>query len=93
VRATATRPGGCAVWSTIVRPPYEGVSYAAANAVLHRLARDPELAPGLQLVEWARVARRSPSLIAGDEVHATPVGYRARALSYAEAIRACAGEG
>jgi hypothetical protein len=92
VRATATRPGGCAVWSTIVRPPYEGVSYAAANALLHRLARDPEVAPGLELVEWERAARQTPSLVSGDEVHASPQGYRTRALMYAEAIRACAGE-
>jgi lysophospholipase L1-like esterase len=93
VRATATRPGGCAVWSTIVRPPYAGVSYDAANALLHRLARDPQLAPGLELVDWAGAVARTPSLIAGDEVHGSPDGYRARALMYAEAIRACAGEG
>ena len=29
VRATAAPPGGCAVWATIVRPPYNGVSYDA----------------------------------------------------------------
>ncbi len=89
VRATATRPGGCAVWSTIVRPPYEGVSYDAANTLLHRLARDRKLAPGLELVDWERAVKRTPSLISGDEVHASPAGYRARALMYAEAIRAC----
>jgi hypothetical protein len=50
VRASATRPGGCSVWATIVAPPFEGVSYDAANSLLRRLARDPELE--LELVDW-----------------------------------------
>ena len=91
VRATASRPGGCAVWATIVRPPYNGVSYAAANRVLERLGGDLRL--GLQLVDWAGMVAQSPSLVAGDGVHATPAGYVARGQAYAAAIRACAGEG
>ena len=90
VRATATRPGGCAVWATIVAPPFQGVGYDAANALLRRLARDPDLA--LELVDWSRAVARTPSLMSADEVHASPAGYRARALMYAEAIRGCAGE-
>jgi len=90
VRATATRPGGCAVWATIARPPYNGVSYAAANRVLERLASDPRLR--LRLVDWAAAVARSPSLVAGDGVHATPDGYALRARLYADAIRSCAGE-
>jgi hypothetical protein len=90
VRATAGRPGGCAVWATIVRPPYNGVSYDAANRVLKRLASDPRL--NLRLVDWARFVSESPSFIAGDGVHATPAGYRARGELYAQAIRSCAGE-
>ncbi len=89
VRATAARPGGCAVWATIVAPPYEGVSHDGANALLRRLARDPALA--LVLVDWARAVERGPSLMSGDAVHASPAGYRARARMYARAIRACAG--
>ena len=89
VRATASRPGGCAVWATIVRPPYNGVSYDAANRVLERLASDPQLR--LRLVPWAEAVARSPSFVAGDGVHATPEGYRARAELYAQAIRSCAG--
>jgi len=90
VRATATRPGGCAVWATIVAPPFEGVSYDAANALLRRLAREPGLE--LELVDWSGAVARTPSLMSTDEVHASPAGYRARALMYAEAIRGCAGE-
>ena len=88
VRATAGRPGGCAVWATIVAPPYEGVGHGAANGLLRRLAHDDELA--LELVDWARAVRRDASLMSDDEVHASPAGYRARARMYARAIRACA---
>ena len=92
VRETARRPGGCAVWATIARPPYEGVSYAAANAVLERLAADQRLAGSLRLVDWRSLVARVPSFIAGDGVHGTPAGYRARGRLYADAIKACAGE-
>lgn len=89
VRATASRPGGCAVWATIVAPPFEGVSHeAGANRLLRRLARDPALK--LELVDWARAVQRDRSLMSGDEVHASPAGYRVRAVMYARAIRACA---
>lgn len=91
VRATAGRPGGCAVWATIVRPPYNGVSYDAANRVLERLASDARL--NLRLVDWAGLVAREPSFIAGDGVHGTPAGYRARGELFANAIRSCAGEG
>lgn len=92
VRASATRPGGCAVWATVARPPYQGVSYAAANDVLERLAGDRQLAGDLRLVDWRSLVARVPSYIAGDGVHGTPAGYRARGRLYADAIRACAGE-
>jgi hypothetical protein len=94
VRTTATRPGSCVVWSTVVRPPLHGVSYETANTLLRGLANDPELALGLQVVDWAAEVAQSPSLVASsDGVHATPAGYRARAQLYAAAIRSCAGVG
>ena len=55
VRATASRPGGCAVWATIQAPPVRGVAYAAANRLLARLAGDQELAGGLG--SWTGTAR------------------------------------
>jgi hypothetical protein len=92
VRATATRPGNCAVWSTIVRPPEDGVSYAAANTLLRGLGDDPELALGLELVDWAAAVSRSPSLVSpGDGVHGTVEGYGVLARLYADAIQSCAG--
>ena len=74
-----------------MRPPLDGVSYDAANALLRRLGNDAELARGLQVVDWAAEVARSPPLIAGDKVHATPAGYVALARLYAAAIRVCAG--
>jgi hypothetical protein len=91
VRATARRPGGCAVWATIAAPPVKGVDYANANQLLRGLASEPDLAQSLQIVDWAAEVAGSPSLLAGDGVHATPTGYQARAQLYADAIRACAG--
>lgn len=91
VRATALRPGGCAVWATIAAPPVKGVDYGNANQLLRGLASEPDLALSLEVVDWGAEVASSPSLLAGDGVHATPAGYRARARLYAAAIRACAG--
>ena len=88
VQTTVQRAGrrGCAVWATIERPPLNGRSYAAANAVLRRL--DIELGRRMELVPWAEVASRS-GWIAADQVHATPEGYQHRARLYAEAAQSC----
>jgi hypothetical protein len=91
VRATAARPGGCVIWATIAAPPVNGVDYSATNQRLRSLAVDPELALQLQVVDWAAEVAATPALLAGDGVHATPAGYRARAALYAAAIHACAG--
>lgn len=92
VLTSSARPGSCAVWATIVRPPLEGVSYARANQVLEQLASDHEHGQRLMLVDWKSLVTRVPSFLAGGGVHATPEGYRARGQRYADAIRACAGE-
>jgi hypothetical protein len=92
VRASAARPGGCAVWATIVAPPVNGVGYAAVNRMLGGLARESQLALSLQVVDWARAVAADHSLLAGDHVHGTAAGYATLARLYADAIRACAGE-
>jgi len=92
VRATATRSGACAVWATIVRLPFAGSSYTGVNRRLKQLARQEQLALGLQIADWAGAVARQPSLLAGDRVHATSQGYRTLARLHADAIRACAGE-
>ncbi|HUR83719.1 MAG TPA: hypothetical protein VMY78_00105 [Solirubrobacteraceae bacterium] len=91
VRATASRPGGCAVWATIAAPPVRGVDYGAANGLLRGLAGDPELALSLKIVDWGAAVAERPALIAGDGVHGTPEGYRVRGELYADAMEACAG--
>ena len=91
VRATATRAGSCAVWATIVRPPYDVRTYEAMNRTLEGLA-DEQLSLGLRIVDWAGAVESDRSLLARDRIHATPVGYATLARMYAAAIRACAGE-
>jgi hypothetical protein len=91
VRASVARLGahGCAIWATISRPPFNGVSYHAANVRLERLAADPALSSRLLLVPWAEVVAEHPQLIGPDHVHGTPEGYQVRAQLYAQAARSC----
>lgn len=92
VRSSVGRLGahGCAIWATIARPPFGGVSYDAANQRLAALARAPSLAGRLLIVPWEALFDSHPSWRAADGVHATPEGYAARAELYAAAARACA---
>jgi hypothetical protein len=88
VRTSVQRAGprGCAIWATIVRPPVNGVSYAAANRRLNQLAGQ---LPTLRVVPWAAAVASHPSWVGGDGVHATPDGYRQRAQMYASAAKSC----
>lgn len=92
VRYSISRLGahGCAVWATIARPPLHGMSYAAANDRLQALANDPQLAGRLLVVPWKEEVTAHPSWLGRDHVHATAIGYAARAQMYADAARACA---
>jgi hypothetical protein len=88
VRRTLALVGsrGCAIWATIARPPVNGVSYRAANALLARLATDNAR---LRLVPWAERVAATPQLLGADGVHPTPAGYQLRAQLYAQAAQAC----
>jgi hypothetical protein len=90
VRLSVQRAGrnGCAIWATISRP-FNGGSYAQANARLIALAADPDLRGHLFVVPWAELIRRNPALVGRDRVHATPSGYRERARLYAQAAESC----
>ena len=79
-------PRGCVIWATIARPPVNGVSYRAANALLARLAADN---PRLRLVPWAEQVAANPKLVGSDGVHPTPAGYQLRAQLYAQAAQSC----
>lgn len=91
VRTSVERAGedGCAVWATIVRPPFAGVSYRAANERLLSLSFEPALSGRLLVVPWADAVAARPQWLAADGVHATPEGYRGRAQMYADAARSC----
>jgi hypothetical protein len=81
------RPGGCAIWATIVRPKVAGMSYKAVNARLHALAL--ELGPALRIVDWNDAVKQHRNWVRDDGVHATPEGYEARAALYAQTARDC----
>ncbi len=76
----------CVVWSTIVRPPYAGVSYAGYNRTLRGIARHRA---NLRLFDWVSLADAHPSWFGADGVHPSMQGYRARAAATAQLIKGC----
>jgi hypothetical protein len=84
----AAGPSRCVVWANIVRPPYAGVSYAGYNRVLNGLSYSR---PNLIIVDWSRIVRGHPGVLASDGVHATPEGYAVRAQAIASAVASCDG--
>lgn len=76
--------GGRVVWATIKGNPKYG-SYDAVNAMLRDLAS--KNADVMGLVDWAKMVADNPSYLAGDHIHGTPAGYRARAQAFADAAR------
>jgi lysophospholipase L1-like esterase len=79
-------PDRCVIWSTIVRPPYRGVSYAGLNTVLRDLDRRSEV---LRVFDWEALARTHPAWFVRDGVHPTMTGYRTRAEEIARLARSC----
>jgi lysophospholipase L1-like esterase len=79
-------PRRCVVWSTIVRPPYAGVSYAGYNRALATIARHHD---NLRVFDWAKLAGAHSSWFGSDGVHPTATGYRVRAAAIARLVRAC----
>jgi hypothetical protein len=86
----AAGPSRCVIWANIVRPPYNGVSYAGYNRMLARAAAAN---PNLTILDWAGIVRSDPGLLASDGVHATPSGYQTRAEAIAQAMQTCGGLG
>jgi hypothetical protein len=76
----------CVVWANIVRPPYSGVSYRGYNRVL---AQEAGRRDNLRVVNWVRMVREHPEWLAGDGVHVSAEGYRARAEAVARSVRRC----
>lgn len=79
-------PSRCVVWSTIVRPPYQGVSYDGYNRVLRRIARHRR---NLRVFDWVSMARAHASWFGPDGVHPTATGYRVRAAAIARLVERC----
>src|SRR5690348_371612 len=82
----AAGPSRCVIWSTINRPPYNGVSYDGYNAVLLSLDRKYT---NLHVFDWARLARSYPQWFGPDGVHPNQTGYHARASGLAWIIKRC----
>jgi lysophospholipase L1-like esterase len=76
----------CVVWANIVRPPVDGTSYAAYNRALAREDRERD---NLRVVNWVRMTKRHPEWLAGDGVHVSAAGYRARARAVARQVERC----
>jgi lysophospholipase L1-like esterase len=76
----------CVVWTNIVRPPYEGTTYDGYNRAL---AREDRARANLRVVNWARMIERNPEWLAGDGVHVSAEGYRARGRAVARQVRRC----
>jgi lysophospholipase L1-like esterase len=82
----AAGPSRCVIWSTINRPPYNGISYDGYNAVLRSLDARYQ---NLHVFDWAGLARSHPEWFGSDGVHPTSAGYRARASGLAWLIKRC----
>jgi lysophospholipase L1-like esterase len=88
--ARAATGDRCLVVATLLRPPYNGITYDELNAALERFALDT---PGVQLVDWYGVATSTPGILYDDGVHARPEGYALRGRLIADAVRSCDGGG
>ncbi len=85
IAATAGR-SRCVIWSTIVRPPYNGVSYEAYNRVLRRAS---SRYANFRVFDWKALAQTHPEWFGSDGVHPTAAGYRARAAALARLVKSC----
>jgi hypothetical protein len=80
----AAGPERCVVWSTIVRPPYAGISYDGLNGVLLGTAARNR---SFHVFDWRSLARAHPAWFGADGVHPSIQGYRVRARRLAAYIR------
>lgn len=79
-------PSRCVIWSTINRPPYNGISYDGYNRVLRQLDARYKT---LHVFDWAGLAKAHPEWFGSDGVHPSTAGYRARASGLAWTIKHC----
>jgi lysophospholipase L1-like esterase len=84
--ATTAGRGRCVIWSTVLRPPYNGVSYEGYNRVLRRTAAT---FANFRVFDWQAFAKTHRRWLGRDGVHPTAEGYRARAAALAKLIKSC----
>jgi len=82
----AAGPSRCVIWSTINRPPYEGISYSGYNNALRALDARYK---NLHVFDWASLAAAHPEWFGSDGVHPNTPGYRARAAGLARVVKSC----
>jgi lysophospholipase L1-like esterase len=76
----------CIIWSTVVRPPFHGVSYDGYNRVLRQVAAT---SANFRVFDWQALAAAHPRWFGSDGVHPTAGGYRARAAALAKLVKSC----
>ena len=79
-------PSRCVIWSTVNRPPYNGIAYDGYNRALAVL--DAKY-PNLHVFDWAGLARTHRWWFGSDGVHPTMSGYKARAAGLSHLIKTC----
>jgi lysophospholipase L1-like esterase len=73
----------CVVWATIRR---DGDTYEPFDQILRDASAGNR---NLRLVEWTSMIRAHPDWLAGDGIHASSDGYKARAKAIVDAMRTC----
>jgi secreted trypsin-like serine protease len=76
--------GGKVVWATIHGVKKWG-SYDQVNAMIRDYAaKNPDV---MGLVDWEKMVQQHPGYLAGDGIHGTAAGYKARAAAFTDAAR------
>jgi hypothetical protein len=80
----ARERGGKVVWATIHGVKKWG-SYDAVNDMIRQYAaKNPDV---MGLVDWEKMVQQHPGYLAGDGIHGTTEGYKARAQAFADAAK------
>ena len=76
----------CVVWVDVVRPDRIGDTQEAMNAALDAAVAGR---PHVTVLRWSAMVAEHPEWLAGDGIHPTEDGAKARAQAYADASAAC----
>ena len=76
----------CVVWVDVVRPDRIGDTQDVMNAALDAVVAGR---PNVTVLRWSAMVTEHPEWLAGDGIHPTEDGAKARAKAYADASAAC----